>query len=619
MLSVRRNPIRKGTENALLVERSAIAKLIKLAASHRWLSAVVLVTGLIASVSEGFGLTLFIPLLDTIQTGQPNGTDRSGLIAWFSHPFDGLDPHVKTLVLASLIMFTVILRALLAYANAALNISLSMRVLHDLRCQVFDSVLKAHFNFFEKNDSGRLVGAINAETNRTTQALKSLMTVATTGILSLVYVGLLVVLSWKLALVAIAVSTCVSFATKRLVESAKARGAAATRVNSRFIARMLEVMEAMPIVRAFGQQDREFANFEKASEQVSAAWYRMNVVAEGVRPIYDIAGAVLLLVVFATRLSITSDLSQLILFAFVLVRLQPRLVEMNRERVSINSNSSAIMETAAMLAPDEGQQPSGQKRLEKLCAGIRFEGIGYTYPNATAESLTDVDLTIGRGKFVALVGGSGAGKTTLIKLLLRFYDPDKGRITIDGDDLRDIDVHDWRRQIALVSQESYVFNASIAENISYGRNGATREDVVAAAKAADAHEFIERLPNGYDTLVGERGTRLSGGQKQRIALARAMVRNPQIFILDEATNQLDALTEQSVQVALMKLRHRCTLIVIAHRLATVQHADTIVVMRGGRIVETGNYEELVAADGAFRQLVDAQYLGPVKARDVVAG
>lgn len=595
----------------------ALRALVKLAIRHRRLAALVLVTGIVTGVLEGIGLSLFLPMFDMLQSGVP-AAPRSELLNRLSAPFDGLSPESRIWWLAGAILGVIVLRALLGYANAALADWLVNKVLHDIRCRLFDSILHVHFNFYERLRGGRIVNGLTTESMRTVEALKSLISIVMVLIIVVIYLLLLLLLSWQLALATAGAAVLVSLGTKRLVEAGKKRGAVASAANRNFVSRMLEVIEGMPVVRAFGQEASEYKRFTRRSSDVARAWYRMTLVSQAVRPINELVAAVLLLLVFITASRTSGDLSELVLFAFVLVRLQPRMIEMNRFRVSITSCAAAINETSALMRPMPGAQPSGHKTFSRLRQGIRFERVTYAYQKAKGPAVQAVDLTFSAGQFVALVGASGAGKTTMIKLLLRFYDPSDGRIWVDDDDLRDLDIDSWRGRIAIVAQENYIFNIPIADNIAYGYPEASREEVVAAAKAAHAHSFIEDLPKGYDTIVGDRGGRLSGGQKQRIALARAMIRAPELFVLDEATNQLDALTEKAVQETLMRLRERCTMVVIAHRLATVQHADKIIVMDGGRVIESGSYSELVAADGVFRRLVDAQLLATPETRDEVA-
>ena len=262
-----------------------------------------------------------------------------------------------------------------------------------------------------------------------------------------------------------------------------------------------------------------------------------------------------------------------------------------------------------LSAHDHVQDPEEPQAMPDPVSGrIEFDGVSFAYPSRPETSaLLDVSITVNPGETVALVGPSGAGKSTIIQLLLRFFDPSSGRIMIDGKDLREVRRADFRHSIALVPQDPVIFAASAHENIAFGRSGASQAEVIAAAKAAEAHEFITAMPQGYDTYVGERGVMLSGGQKQRIAIARAILRAAPVLLLDEATSALDAESERAVQDAVENMAAGRTTLIVAHRLATVKKADRIIVFDGGRIVATGNHNELVAAGGLYARLARLQF------------
>ncbi|HEX6912646.1 MAG TPA: ABC transporter ATP-binding protein, partial [Longimicrobium sp.] len=257
-------------------------------------------------------------------------------------------------------------------------------------------------------------------------------------------------------------------------------------------------------------------------------------------------------------------------------------------------------------APVEVFDQPGALPVDAFREAVRFEGVGFEYAPGSPV-LRDIEMSIRPGEVVALVGPSGAGKSTLADLLPRFYDPTSGRITLDGRDVRTLKLKDLRALLGIVTQETILFHDTVRANIAYGRNDATQAEVEAAARAANAHEFISQLPERYDTVLGEKGTRLSGGQRQRIAIARALLRNPPILILDEATSALDTESERLVQQAIEELMAHRTVLVIAHRLSTVRRADQIVVVDAGRIVERGTHDELVARGGLYRRLYDMQF------------
>ena len=257
--------------------------------------------------------------------------------------------------------------------------------------------------------------------------------------------------------------------------------------------------------------------------------------------------------------------------------------------------------------PNEYETDRGRAELSTIRRSLEFRGVRFQYQGADVAALDGVNLTVRAGEIVALVGSSGSGKTTLVSLVARFYDPNEGLVLVDGRDVRDCTLHSLRSQISIVSQDTVLFDDTVKNNIAYGRPAATDAEIEAAAKAAYAHEFVQRLPNGYDALIGENGVKLSGGERQRLAIARAILRDPPILILDEATSSLDSESERIVQMAIANVMKNRTTLVIAHRLSTIQNADRIVVMDRGRIVESGSHEELLSRDGIYRRLHAIQF------------
>jgi ABC-type multidrug transport system fused ATPase/permease subunit len=302
-----------------------------------------------------------------------------------------------------------------------------------------------------------------------------------------------------------------------------------------------------------------------------------------------------------------SVIPSLLLFVLVLNRMMPKVKEFNQARMDFVNTLPAAKHVAGFLrTEDKSYTRKGGIRLSELGQEVRFENVGFKYPDSDESALVDVNFRIAKGETVALVGASGAGKSTLADLFLGLHDPTGGRILVDGIDLRQLDLRDWRRLIGVVDQEVFLLNSSIRDNIAFAGSEYSNEDIVKAARAAYADTFIGNMPEGYDTVVGDRGFRLSGGQQQRVAIARALVRNPDILVLDEATSALDTGSEQIIQQTLKELHHQRTILIIAHRLSTLSHADKIIVLERGHVVEQGSWEELVNKSGVFADLWSMQ-------------
>jgi ATP-binding cassette subfamily B protein len=523
-------------------------------------------------------------------------------------------PDILNYALASLIAVAVVL-AIASGARFYLVSWLGERVVGDLRRDLFAHVIRLGPAWFEIKRSGDVMSRISADAQLIEQVIGSSASVALRNSLMCVGgVAMLVVTNPKLALLVLAVvplvvAPIILFGRKvrRLSREAQARMADMVSEGG-------ETLDAVRTVQAFAQEDRATERFGEATERAFTA-ARRRIAQRAVMTtlvIFIVFSAVGFLLWMGGHDVLNGQISAGDLTAFVFYA------------VLVASSGGAISETigdlqraagaAERLAELSAEPPAiveaaNPKPLPKpLSGGVRFEAVSFRYPTRPESLALDrFDLTVAPGETVAIVGPSGAGKTTVFNLLLRFYDPESGTIRIDGVDIRDLRFADLRATLAIVPQEPVLFTASVAENIRYGRPDASDAEVRGAAETASALSFIEALPQGFATHLGARGVRLSGGQRQRIAIARAVLRNPAILLLDEATSALDAESELAVQQALDRLMTGRTTLVIAHRLATVQKADRIVVVDHGQVVDVGRHADLVRRDGLYARLADLQF------------
>lgn len=574
---------------------------------HKWGIPAIVALGLLQSLSEGIGIGLFIPLLNDLVAGSQPRVKGQWLADRMEGLFQGVASDRRMLVIVVCVFTAVLVNALLSYLREILFGWLDGDTAHDLRRRIFRQLLSLNFGVIERDRSGRLLNLLASDTWRTSDALRILVDLMITASTVAVYVSLLLLMSWRLTFSVAVGMLLISSVVRLLTRAARELGRNVTQFNSELADRMVEGIDGMRVIRAFGRERHEQDRFDLASNRLRRVMLRMSFLNGVVHPVHEVLAASLLLIILVIAAPRAHDVSVLLVFAFVLYRVQPRVKEFDAARVRMAALSPSIEQVLSFLQTTEKQYAtSGTFNQLALDRDIVFDGVSFRYDPADNPALTDASFHIIAGQTTAFVGPSGGGKSTVMKLLLRFYDPSDGSIIVDGRPLPEFELDFWRSQIAVVSQDVYLFNATVRENIAYGRLDAGRDEIIEAARKADAHDFIERLPSKYDTVLGHHGVRLSGGQQQRISLARAIIRNPRIFILDEATNSLDSISEQWIQETLDKMRENRTVIMIAHRLSTIERADQIIVLENGRVQEFGNLPELVKGGGLFARLYHLQ-------------
>jgi ATP-binding cassette subfamily B protein len=495
----------------------------------------------------------------------------------------------------------------MSYVQTYLTGWVGERILADLRMKLFGHLQRLSLGFFERNRAGVIISRLTNDV----EALDQLVTDGVTTLVqsSLTLLGtaiLLFVLDWRLALATLAVIPIMSVGTV-LFRIYSARAYAAVRERLGLVtATLAEDIAGMRIVQAFTREDRNVANFRDVAEHYRDANMRTVVLNALYFPFVDLASSVALAVVlgYGGYLYFGGAVTLGTLFAFMLyVQNFFDPVQQLSQLYSTFLSATAALDKIMDILDEEPHviDEPGARELPPVEGHVRFEHVGFGYGDGP-DVLPDLDLDVPAGTTAALVGHTGAGKSTIAKLLARFYDPRQGRITIDGIDLRDVTQASLRRQLGIVPQEGFLFAGTVAENIAFGRPDASGEEIVRAAQAVGAHEFILRLENGYETEVQERGSRLSLGQRQLVALARALLADPRILILDEATSSVDIGTERKIEQGLRLLLSGRTAFIIAHRLSTIRDADLIVVLEHGRIVEQGDHDELMEKRGLYTSL-----------------
>jgi ATP-binding cassette subfamily B protein len=542
------------------------------------------------------------------------------LAAW---SFIGNDRLTLLNLAAFAVVIIAVVGALGAFVEKYLATTVGQRVTHDLRHLLYDHVHRMSLSFFEQRRTGDMVVRLTNDIDAVQDLISSLLIGMVMDVLTLA--GMLVVmlyLDWQFTLIALSIAPVLFLVTYRLTRRIKKATREVKKQESALASVVQESISSARVVKAFGREAYEVNRFDRESLASVEAALRARSLKARLTPIVDIIVAVgtcvALLVGARLVLSGTLTSGSLLVFIVYLGRMYKPMKDLSKVSDTVSKASVSFERIHELLATEsQVRDLPGAKRAQPFRGHIQFDRVSFAY-QPDRPVLHQVDLTIEPGESVALVGPTGSGKSTLIGLIPRFYDPVGGEVRIDGTDLRAYTLKSLRDQISLVLQDSVLFHATLWQNIAYGRPGATEDQILRAAKLAHAHDFIMRMPQGYDTLVGERGETLSGGQRQRIAIARAVVRDTPILLLDEPSASLDAESEELVFDALDQLMRGRTSITIAHRLATARRAGRILVLDEGRIVESGTHEELMETGRLYAHLY-AKQLHPAAVRGVPTG
>jgi ATP-binding cassette, subfamily B, bacterial MsbA len=568
--------------------------------------------GFSGAIFNGIGTALIIPVLLAL-LGQPIALGGGApMIQKLMVPFEGVSGEQRLLLMTAAILLALLCKNAANYANALVAGALKRRISNDLREDGIQMLLNVDMDYFVKTGVGDIGNYLNNELSRTASAISTITRVVTLSITTLVFLALLIALSWQLTLISTVLLLIVACINQFNIARSKTFGKQFSELSRVYSRGILDVLTGMRLVRTNATEAQEAERLRRLSRTREQAEFNSQANSALIEPISEMSGMIaLLLIVLIGRQFIGNQVQEisavLLTYLFMLFRTLPLVAQINSARNTLaNLSSSVEVATHFLNRANKSFMENGSIPFTSLQEGIHFHHISMIYPGHSKQVLSDIDLYLPRNTTLALVGSSGSGKSTLSDLLPRFYDPVEGCVLIDGVNLRDLDFRSLRRCMGVVSQDTFLFNASIRDNIAYGYPGASDTEVFAAAKQANAYDFISQLPEGFATVIGDRGVMLSGGQRQRLAIARALLQNPEILILDEATSALDTVSERLVQEAIDNLSQNRTTLIVAHRLSTVQKADQIAVMEQGRVVELGSHEELLAKKGHYARLCELQ-------------
>jgi ATP-binding cassette subfamily B protein len=524
----------------------------------------------------------------------------------------GGDPlaMVKFAVLAVLVI--ALTGAICSYAEKYYTTNVGQWVLHELRQRVYFHLQRLSVAYHDENRTGDLISRVTSDIDAIQSFISSGLLDAVVNVLTLVgMIGIMFYINWRFTLIALSIVPVLALVVYKYTRSIKKAAREVRKKEGEIVSVIQEVLSSIRVVKAFSREDYEVHRLEEESlENVEIALRARNMKAK-LTPLVSVIVAVgtALVLWFGARMAMAGTLSagSLVLFIWYLGKMYKPMQDLSKMTDSWSKATIGYERIREVLETDfEVKDLPGARNAPKLKGVVEFEHVSFAY-DAKSPVLKDVNFRIEAGQVAAFVGPTGAGKSTIINLIPRLYDPTEGIIKLDGQDIRKFNQRSIREQISFVLQDTVLFRGPIWHNISYGKPNASRDEIFKAAQAANAHEFIEKMPEGYDTLVGERGVTLSGGQQQRIAIARAVIRNSPILILDEPSSGLDAESEKLVFDALDVLMKGKTSIVIAHRLSTIRSADIIFVLKDGAIVEQGNHDQLTAAGGLYAELHDIQF------------
>ncbi|MDR3685380.1 MAG: ABC transporter ATP-binding protein [Coriobacteriia bacterium] len=571
-------------------------------------SGAVLMAGL-AGILEGLALAAVVPMLQLVQSGgqvaQPTG--RTGAVIAFALSI--LHLQFTLVAMLGFILLLLVGSQVVTLMQQRFVSGSVARFEANLRNRLYSAVTRADWQFFVSHKSADVSTGIVFECMRASSGYLQMVMMLGTIITVLVYLGLALALSWQMTLViAIAGGLLVGLLRGR-VQRGSRYGEAMSHEIGILGAEAIEHVAAAKTVKAYSVEELTIDRFAGMAHRLANLQFRNLMNQAWLRFFFESISAVAItLGIYFAVVKFNMPMASLIVFLLIFYRISPRISNIQANQSGALSQVSALV-TVDTLTDDALKcvERGGNLAAPKLKHALALESVEFGY-GAEKPVLHGVSLEIPAGRTVAIVGPSGSGKTTIVDLILGLIRPTAGRVSVDGHALSDLDVGSWRRRIGYVAQDSSFFHASVRENIRFGAADATDEEIARAAKLAFADGFIAELPEGYDTIIGDRGVRLSGGQRQRLALARAIVRNPDVLVLDEATSALDAGSEEKIQQAVDSLAETMTIVIVTHRLATVRGADHIFVLESGEVVESGSWDVLVASGGRFAQLQSMQSL-----------
>ena len=587
------------------------------------------VMNILSAVFNVFSFSLLIPILQILfnisdatyefipwHRGMDFG-DLTNNVYWYIDTLVAASGPARVLLgLCVTFCAIVFIKTACYFGAAAVMVPIRTGIVKDLRMQIYNKILSLPLGFFSQERKGDIIARISGDVQEVENSITSTLEMLIKNpVLIIIYMSVLLIMSWELTLFTILFAPVMIWTMGAIGRKLRAQSAEAQQYWSDTMSQVEETLGGLRIIKAFLAENKMSARFEGITDAMRRKNNRVAVRQASAHPVSELLGSTMIAIVlwFGGTLILSSksiiDAPSFMSYMAILYCIIQPIKDLSRAAYGIPKGLASMERINVILnAENPITQTPFSKHISTFNEAISFEDVSFCYEQGGKQVLKNIDLKISKGRNIAIVGASGAGKSTLVDLIPRFYDPTSGRITIDGINIKDVCIRDLRGLMGNVNQDPILFNDTIFNNIAFGVENATMEQVIAAAKIANAHDFIMEKENGYNTNIGDRGQLLSGGQRQRISIARAILQNPPILILDEATASLDTESERMVQEALDYLMSSRTTISIAHRLSTVKKADEIIVMNEGRIVERGTHDELLLKNGYYKKLYEMQVL-----------
>jgi len=574
------------------------------------LGLLILFSGIIAGLMESFTISLFLPLLQGINEG------GGGLVPppfnYLTKLFHGMNMLHRLQLIAIILVSSIVIKNIMLYVKNICSYKSQIIISRQLRLLGFKQMMRVGMGYYNNQKSGDMHTIVGIYAHNISISLNRFIQLVHLPFTVFFILMMLFLLSWQVTLIALFLTLILLFVLRGLLKKLDKISRQLSPAIKNFNSTLLDFISGMKVVRLFNCEQKAEDGFEKVVDQYNDVFFKIGKLQVLVGPITEILGGIIVGIIIIVGSFILTNytnygLEVLLVFLLAFTRMMNPINVINKTRASFLGDLPYYRDFFNFLEDnDKALLVNGKKVFDGLNKGLELRNVNFAYNPQERIILNNASFYIPKGKKLGVVGPSGAGKSTLTELFLRFYDPQSGAILVDDCDLRDLEISSWRKKIGVVSQDVFLFNDTVRANIAYAKPEATQEEIDVAARKAFAYDFIQELPQGYDTLLGERGVLLSGGQRQRIAIARAILVNPEIFIFDEATSSLDTTAEKIVQQALDEIGKGKTVITIAHRLSTIFDSDLIVVIDAGQIVEQGTHVELMQKQDLYYSLVKLQ-------------